>query len=118
MTKDKHRGCLLMGKGLCAGDKSWLGQITNLADKINSIMDKAKGAVTTMFTNSTNNGLTDIQKSVRFIKYNSRKNKFLFRILVIGLQKVIWLNYLIVPINLNFNLDLVVKVRLRNEIIF
>jgi hypothetical protein len=67
VTKDKHRGCLLMGKGLCSGDKSWLGQITNLADKINSIMDKAKGAVTKMFTDSTNHDLTDIQKSVKFI---------------------------------------------------
>ncbi len=34
MTKDKHRGCLIMGKGLCAGDQSWLGKLTGLGDKI------------------------------------------------------------------------------------
>ena len=64
MTKDKRRGCLIMGKGLCAGDKSWLGQITAVGDKLTSIMSKAANSVTQMF-DSTQSVLTDDQKQVR-----------------------------------------------------
>ncbi len=67
MTKDKHRGCLLMGKGLCSGDKSWLGQINGIADKINSIMQKAKNSISEMFAGTTTT-LNDVEKSVRFRK--------------------------------------------------
>ncbi len=67
MTKDKHRGCLIMGKGLCAGDQSWLGKLTGLGDKISTIMTKAANTVEKMFKNVADG--TDEQKAVRFIDY-------------------------------------------------
>jgi hypothetical protein len=53
-----------MGKGLCAGDKSWLGQLSSLGDKINTIMSKATTAVGSMFKDVTVD--TAEQKAVRF----------------------------------------------------
>ncbi|CAF3922769.1 unnamed protein product [Rotaria sp. Silwood2] len=49
ISKDKHRGCLMMGKGLCSEDKSWLGTIIDIGKKLTNIMKKAKDAVNKMF---------------------------------------------------------------------
>ena len=68
MTKDKHRGCFIMGKGLCGGDKSWLGKLNSLGEKISTIMSKATTAVESMFKDIT--VTTDQQKAVRFIDQN------------------------------------------------
>jgi hypothetical protein len=66
VTKDKHRGCLIMGKGLCDGDKTWLGKLTGLGDKISTIMTKATTAVEKMFKDIPA-GANDQQKAVRLI---------------------------------------------------
>ncbi len=68
MTQDKHRGCLIMAKGLCSADKSLSGQINNFANLINSFMQKAKNAITKMFA-SGGSSLTDDQKTVRLLQY-------------------------------------------------
>ncbi|CAF1095046.1 unnamed protein product [Adineta steineri] len=63
VSKDKHRGCLVMGKGLCEEKKSWLGQFPNVGDKINNIIKKAKETIGNMFTDpATSTKLNDTQK--------------------------------------------------------
>jgi hypothetical protein len=64
-----------MSKGLCAGDKSWLGKITGIGDKITSIMQKAKSVASQMFTGSAASALNDTQKMVRFRTRESRCSK-------------------------------------------
>lgn len=56
-----------MAKGLCAGDKTWLGQITDIGGKITAVMANAKKAVTAMFDSSTAS-LNSTQKVVGFIQ--------------------------------------------------
>ncbi|CAF3460304.1 unnamed protein product [Rotaria socialis] len=53
VSKDHHRGCLLMGKGLCSESKSLLGRMKGLAKKLTSIVKKAKEVVNKMFTDPT-----------------------------------------------------------------
>ena len=55
-----------MGKGLCPSDKSWWGQLTNVGNKITSILDTAKKSISAMFSDkSIDPGITVEQKSVR-----------------------------------------------------
>ncbi|CAF0973520.1 unnamed protein product [Rotaria sordida] len=63
ISKDKHRGCLLMGKGFCSEDKSWLGKIIDIGKKLANIMKKAKDAARKMFKDINISGkLDDNQK--------------------------------------------------------
>jgi hypothetical protein len=88
VAADKRRGCLVMGKGLCHQDKSLLGQLTSLANKLTSIMESAKKTVGKMFDSSTAT-LTSHQKEVGFMEKLLTRKKFFFRILLIGWQGII-----------------------------
>jgi hypothetical protein len=58
---------MVMGKGLCSGDKSWWGQLNDIGNKITGVMQKAKDSVGKMFSATTNSdSLTESQKLVRF----------------------------------------------------
>lgn len=105
-----------MAKGLCSEGKSWLGQIADLGGKIGSIFQKAKDAVKKMFKDpSISTALSDTHKAVRSeeLRASIYEKEIHFRILAIGLQRIIWLNYLIIQIIHNINLIRVVKVRLK-----
>ncbi|UJR36289.1 hypothetical protein I4U23_029018 [Adineta vaga] len=63
VSKDNHRGCMVMAKGLCPDDKGWLAKFGDLGRKISNIVAKAKDAVKKMFGDvSSTNSLTTVKK--------------------------------------------------------
>lgn len=58
-----------MGKGLCATDRTWLGTLGNLGEKIKGIMSQAANSVTSMFSDATiSTDLSNENKTVRRMK--------------------------------------------------